>query len=445
MTRNRGMKVVAAAVIVLALIAAACSGGEFDSGDDSAGELFSAGGSAATAAPGEFAGDERAAPEAPADVDADGAIDRAMIGADPVPAQTVLAVQAMGRDIIFTADITVAVSDVAAAGAEATRIVEAAGGFVFGQQSTGAPQPRTMLVFKVPPASFQDAVARLGEIGELRSQNITADDVTDRIVDLESRITTAVASVERLRALIDQATSVTAIAELEAQLLERETQLETLRGQLRTVRDQVSLATIVVTLTEALSRPQLELSVTAYPGHADAGQSCPGSSSLSVEERTPATLCFEVRNVGDTPLADFELSDPVLGVELDDLLVVFGDPSATLEPGQFMILAAELEPERSLRTQTRVAAAPVDADGTALDDRRVATTATMFLEAIDPPGLPGFSDGLTASFEFLQTIGGFAVLVAGAVIPFVWVLILLALGFRWRRGRGPKPEDAATT
>ena len=92
----------------------------------------------------------------------------------------------------------------------------------------------------------------------------------------------------------------------------------------------MSLATIVLTLTEAASNPELTLAVTSYPAH-DSGQSCPGDEEIQVETGIETTVCFEIANTGDTWLADFELRDPVLDVELSDLTVVFGDPASALE------------------------------------------------------------------------------------------------------------------
>ncbi len=194
-------------------------------------------------------------------------------GVEPVVFQT----SGFGRDIIFTADLTVAVADVTTAGEQATREIQTLGGFLFGQRTTGDPAPISILTFKVDPADFQEALDRLGSIGDLRTQNVSADDVTERIVDVQSRINTAEASVERLRALLEGAVDIKTIVELENELLERETQLETMRGSLRTLEDQVALATIVLTITEAESRPAVSLNVTTYLGHDD-GISCPGSS-----------------------------------------------------------------------------------------------------------------------------------------------------------------------
>ncbi|MFQ5554178.1 MAG: DUF4349 domain-containing protein [Acidimicrobiia bacterium] len=145
-------------------------------------------------------------------------------------APTALQPADIGRDIIFTADLTVAVTDVARAGQEATSIIESLGGLMFGQQSTGDPEPTSVLIFKVFPADFQEALTRLGSVGDIRTQNVSADDVTERIVDLESRISTSEASVDRLRGFLEEATDLKTIAELESQLLDRETRLETLSG-----------------------------------------------------------------------------------------------------------------------------------------------------------------------------------------------------------------------
>ena len=135
----------------------------------------------------------------------------------------------------------------------------------------------------------------MGSIGEIRTQNVTADDVTERVVDLESRISTAEASVERLKGFLEEATDIETIAELEAQLLQRETDLETMRGSLRTLQDRVDLATIYLTLTEALAFPDLQLIVSGFPGHDD-GISCPAEGRIRVEEGEDATVCFEIIN-----------------------------------------------------------------------------------------------------------------------------------------------------
>ena len=111
-----------------------------------------------------------------------------------------------GRKVIYRASIFVQAADVAAATREAVAIVQGLGGIVFGQQIRTQPEPRSDITFKVLPGDFSVALERLAGIGELVDQQISADDVTERIVDFQSRIITAEASVSRLRKFLGEAT-----------------------------------------------------------------------------------------------------------------------------------------------------------------------------------------------------------------------------------------------
>ena len=450
-TKNSSLLHSKRSILVLAVVAvlafAACTGGDDSSPalrvpaedqefDDGAQSNFDASGerraSSATAAPtATAASPPGASPAAPQpDTLGSGAVELAA-------PQTVN----FGRDSIFRADLTVAVADVAAAGSEATNVIDSLGGFLFGQQTTGGASPQSVLIFKVLPENFQNALDALGSIGEIRSQNVSADDVTERVVDLESRITTALASVNRLRGFLENATDISKIAELERELLNRETTLETMRGQLRTLEGQVSLATITLLLTEDDIRPAMSLGVNTYLGDEDSGQSCPGDDEPSFLEGDTVTVCYEIFNEGDTSLTGFTLRDSVLDVEFEDVIVVRGDPSL-LEPGQSLVLASSIVVERDLRTQTRVTAGPVnEGTGAVVTGRTVAHTESMFIQVRDPGGLPGFGDALSTSWDALQNLGGIVVLAAGGILPFIWVPVLGAVYVGWRRRRN---EDEST-
>jgi len=425
------------ALLALALVVAACSSG----GDSSFETDGGAEAPTTTSAAGEpeRPGRDEGAPTPPG---GEGGSSGGVVVIDASPP---------GRDIIYTATVAIAVDDVNGAGIEATTVIEALGGYLFGQSSQAAPDPVTVLTFKVPPNRFREALAALGEVGELRSQTISADDVTERVVDLRSRIDTTVASVDRLRALIDQAADIDDIVALERELSSREAELESLRGQLRTLEDAVALATIHLTITEAFSRPGLSLSVTAYAGvDGTPGAACPGSANLSVEEGDDVTLCFHIRNTGDTALIDFAVADTVLGVELGDLDVVFGEVDAPLEPGQSIMLAHTTTVERTLQTRTRVTAVPVGPDGSPLVGRAVTETVGMAVMAVRPAALPGFTAGFRASVDALEWLWDATVLAVGLALPFLvvfggigaglWVLLRRRPG----RSRGDGGGDGAS-
>ena len=425
---------------VVTLVTAACTGSddsaaERDFGGDATSETTAAAGVAEqradVAEPGMTDG------EAPA---ADKLEDVASTNAQAV--LTSLDVVNLGRSIIFTANLHIEVEDIVAAGAEIENAVAGLGGVLFGQETTTGEAPRSILTIKIRPEDFDEALNRLSGVGELVSQTVFADDVTDRVVDLESRVTTAAVSVDRLRSLLEVASNLEDIVELERELLNRETDLEVLRGQLRTLEDAVALATIVVVLTEPapkIPEPALEMVQTAYAGH-DLGAGCPGNEELTVDEGDLITICFQLTNTGDTPLGDIEVRDFGLDMDEDDVIVVEGDLTAPLLPDQQLILAFETTADPDQFTSPDVNVTALDPDGEPLRIQVEVEIEDAFLRIARDNSLPGFTDGLTAAWDAMQQVFGVVVLGAGAAIPFLWVPLAAAGVWLWQRRR--KSEES---
>ena len=121
-------------------------------------------------------------------------------------------------------------------------------GELFGEDSINGQHATATLILKVPPDRLDQVLDDIGRLGDEKRRQLKADDVTEKVVDLASRIATDEVSVNRLRDFLAKATSTADVATLEAELTRRETELETLRGQQRTLEGQVAMATITVTL-----------------------------------------------------------------------------------------------------------------------------------------------------------------------------------------------------
>lgn len=155
----------------------------------------------------------------------------------------------VGRSIVSTAMVTVESDNVIEARQRSAAIVTSAGGAIFDEQTELGDRGRTTLTLRVPPDQFESVLAQLGQVGKLTTQDISTEDVTSQVVDLDARVAGAQASVDRMRLLMSQASTVMEIAALEDELASRETNLEVLKGQQRTLEGRVDLATIVLTVT----------------------------------------------------------------------------------------------------------------------------------------------------------------------------------------------------
>ncbi|MCP5029561.1 MAG: DUF4349 domain-containing protein [Actinomycetia bacterium] len=447
-------------LLALAFVIGACgadvsdTGTESDSGDDGGGEDFGSEDSGAEGgdfdsddvetggvdadAPEEAESDEAAADEESPAEPGVGGQSGSVPGGDLQPSD-------IGRSIVYTADVVVEVEDVTDAARQAQTVIAGLGGLVFGQDTTTDPTPRTVYTFKVRPADFQTALARLEGLGDLVSQTISADDVTERVVDLESRIITSELSVTRLRGFLDDATDLETIAALERELLNRETDLETLRGQLRTLQDRVDLATIFLTLREPTPpqpQPALEWQATAYEGD-DEGARCPGEDDdLTIDEGRTLTLCVEVTNTGTTDLADIEIRDHSLDIDPDDFTFVGG--YVDLGPGETLVAWGVAEVGAFDHVSVDVTAVAVDDEGEPLRIGVSVEGEQVRLDVIEDDSLPGFFDALSSSWSALAYLGGLLILLVGGLLPFIWVPFVLGFLARWLTRRQDARRAPAT-
>ncbi|MCG7203071.1 DUF4349 domain-containing protein [Streptomyces arenae] len=171
--------------------------------------------------------------------------------------------------IIRTASLTVQVKDVPKALDEARTTAEDAGGYV-GDETTSrdsAGHEHTRVVLRVPTERYDEVLTGLQGAGKLLDRTAKAQDVTDQVVDVDSRIRSQRASVARVRELMDRAAGLSDVVTLEGELSSREADLEALLARQASLKDRTSLATVTLSLTQT---PAHRAARDDTPGFVDA-------------------------------------------------------------------------------------------------------------------------------------------------------------------------------
>jgi hypothetical protein len=167
-------------------------------------------------------------------------------GAPDVPIDVSGAAQE--RSMVRTARLELTVSDVPAVAGRVRAIGTGVGGFVASEQSVDRSATFTL---RIPAPRLDEVMTQLSGEGTVSTRTEQADDVTDQLADLDGRVQTAKASVARVRALLDKATSVGDVVMIESELTQREAELESLTKRLAAVSGRVALSTLTVRLTPA--------------------------------------------------------------------------------------------------------------------------------------------------------------------------------------------------
>jgi len=152
-------------------------------------------------------------------------------------------VQQQERQLVRTATVDLVSDNVLNAIGEVKNRAQAAGGFAGQENST---EQRGTVTVRVPSAELDRIVADLKSVGKVTRSEVRSEDVTDQLVDVEARIATQKASVERLRVLFERAGTTAEIAQVESELTKRQAELESMQRRSESLKGKVALATLTV-------------------------------------------------------------------------------------------------------------------------------------------------------------------------------------------------------
>ena len=120
------------------------------------------------------------------------------------PSLAVAQIRAPG-EVIYNANVSVEVEDIASATAKAKTAVAAKGGWLANEQTDfGETYSSAVLTFRVKPTEFDAMVEALSKLGTTNERNVSSNDVTGTITDLEGRIKTLGVSIGRLQGFLDK-------------------------------------------------------------------------------------------------------------------------------------------------------------------------------------------------------------------------------------------------
>ena len=212
------------AVLIVALLLAACSAASMDAGADLGGGA---------------AGEQPAASAAGGEGDGERANDED--GAPPLAAP-------IEQRIIKTGEITLEVGNVGESLGRVRALAVELGGYVGGSQA-GTLEDAATLTLRVPAAGFETALARLHEMdAEVVAESTREQDVTGQVVDLGARIDNLQASEASYRELVSRAEEVEDILAVQSRLDQVRGEIEQLTAQLEALEGQAALSTLTVTL-----------------------------------------------------------------------------------------------------------------------------------------------------------------------------------------------------
>jgi len=152
------------------------------------------------------------------------------------------------RKVIYTGRFNVVAGDTDVAVRSAKAMGERLGGYVLRMTLTG-------IVLRVPAEKFDAAVEELSHLGTIIEKDVSAQDVTDQVLDLELRLKNARAARDKLLALLDRTQAVKDTLDIEKELQRLTTEVEQLEGQINKLSNQVAYATLTINFIKPLNAP----------------------------------------------------------------------------------------------------------------------------------------------------------------------------------------------
>jgi hypothetical protein len=188
-------------------------------------------------------------------------VDSGTTSEDPAPEEEL---DDDGRQVIYTADLQIAVYELDAAIEFAESLPQRYGGWIESRYDY-------QITLRIPAERLFEAIDQLGALGLVLGKTLRADDVTDEYTDLESRILVLEQLVEQLELLLAKAKTVEEALKIRIELDRVRIELEAARVRMRQLSELIDFSTLTLHFSQRGSVDALPASNDPFPWVDDLG------------------------------------------------------------------------------------------------------------------------------------------------------------------------------
>lgn len=194
-------------------------------------------------------------PSARSNAEVGGNLGANSVAVPPRPASPPVAPQL--REVIRTANVELRVKSVRQSVEVLSSFVGGIGGWVENSSSSEVDEgvAAANMTLRVPSNQFEATVAKAREQGEVQAEQMSGNDVTAAVTDLDARVRALKAEEETYIKLMGQARRVGEVMEVQQRIGQVRQELESLDAQSRQLKQMSAMSTISVSMTE---RPAVE-------------------------------------------------------------------------------------------------------------------------------------------------------------------------------------------
>ena len=150
----------------------------------------------------------------------------------------------IGRMLIRRASMLPEVENPEVVARRVAAVTASLGGYI--EQSRESSGGGVHIKVRVPAETLEEAMDSVAKMGRVEKRQISADDVTEQVVDLGARVATRRAIRDRLRSLLERASSIEDVITVERELARVQGELDALERRLEYLRGSSAMAEMSV-------------------------------------------------------------------------------------------------------------------------------------------------------------------------------------------------------